>query len=58
MGMLKCPKCGKELMEINGKNYVDIKCSDCRKLVIFNPEKGIRITRLPERKTSSGIRFY
>ena len=58
MGILKCPKCGKELMEINEKSYIERKCSDCRRLVVFNPETGIRIERLPFRETSSGCRFY
>lgn len=57
MGMLICPKCKKELIEISGTNYIDVKCKDCNRLVIFNPETGIKMKKI-YRTTSSGVRFY
>lgn len=57
MGMLVCPKCKKELIEISEKNYIETKCKECNRLVIFNPEKGIRMKKI-YRTTSSGCRFY
>lgn len=59
MGMLICPKCKNELMEMSGKNYLERKCTECNRLVIFNPDTQItKIKRMPQRNTSSGCRFY
>jgi phage FluMu protein Com len=59
MGMLICPKCNKELMEMSGKYYLEKKCTECNRLVIFNPDTQItKAKRMPQRNTISGCRFY
>ena len=59
MGMLICPKCKKELMQISGKSYIDKKCKDCNRLVVFNPEtQETKIKRVPLKSDSRGCRFY
>lgn len=46
-------------MEMSGKNYLERKCTECNRLVIFNPDTQItKIKRMPQRNTSSGCRFY
>lgn len=59
MGMLVCPRCKRELIEISGKSYLEVKCHDCNGLVIYNPDtQTTRIRKMPPRTTSSGCRFY
>jgi phage FluMu protein Com len=59
MKKLVCPKCGRELMDISGESYIEKKCVDCNRLIIFNPETGItKAKKMPQRNTISGCRFY
>lgn len=59
MGMLICPICKKEIMKISGNNYIDKKCTECNRLIVYNPDtKETKAIRMPQRNTSSGCRFY
>ena len=56
-----CPKCKRKVATHKGRGQIniDVKCSRCEKLVVFNPTTGETVIRpIPPRTTSSGIRFY
>ena len=56
-----CPKCKRKIGQHDGKGkiHIEIKCNNCNKLIIYIPETKERLVRpLPERATSSGLRFY
>lgn len=61
MKVINCPKCGKEIYKHDerGTMEIDLICVDCRKLVKYNPVMNTtRIIEIPERNSSSGVRFY
>jgi endogenous inhibitor of DNA gyrase (YacG/DUF329 family) len=56
-----CPLCKRKVAVHDGRGtlYIDVKCGQCNKLVIYKPDtKETIVRRLPERATSSGLRFY
>ena len=56
-----CPLCHRKVCEHDGKGtlYIEKKCSNCNRLVVYKPDTKETITRkLPPRATSSGMRFY
>ncbi len=56
-----CPACGWKAGEYDGKakTTLEYRCKHCNKRVVFNPvNRKIEAKRIPDRKTSSGLRFY
>lgn len=56
-----CPECKNKVATYDGKSRVNVlvKCKKCKKLVVYEVETGnIKITKVPQRQSSSGIRFY
>jgi ribosomal protein S27E len=56
-----CPCCKRKVAVYNTKATIaiDVKCKRCNKLVIYIPKTKETLVRpLPERVTSSGLRFY
>ena len=56
-----CPLCGRKAMDVDEKSEVDFysKCKKCNKIVYYHAEtKKVETKNIPERTTSSGIRFY
>ena len=56
-----CPKCGRKVATWDGrsKNNISVKCNKCNKLVVYDVEsKEVKIKAIPQRTTSSGMRFY
>lgn len=55
-----CPACNRKAFDIyvGSGMVVSNKCSKCKKLVVFNPRHGVKLKPIPERQTSSGVRFY
>lgn len=56
-----CPSCGRKAMDIDEKSKMDfyVKCKKCNKIVYYHAEtKIVEMKNIPERTTSSGIRFY
>lgn len=56
-----CPKCGRKVAMHDGKSEINkaVKCSKCKKLVLFNPITGeVKNIPVPDRKCSSGKRYY
>lgn len=56
-----CPKCGRKVATWDGRSTINInvKCKKCRKRIIYYPAKDIvEMKDIPERETSSGMRFY
>lgn len=56
-----CPSCGRKVMTHDGKSEINktVKCKKCKRLVLFNVSTGeIKHVPFPERKTSSGKRYY
>lgn len=56
-----CPLCRRKCFEYDGRGtlYMERKCSNCDKLVIYKPDtKETIVRKLPPRATSSGMRFY
>ena len=56
-----CPKCGRKVATWDGRSTINIsvKCKKCNKLVVYDvySEKS-EIKDIPQRETSSGMRFY
>lgn len=44
---IRCPKCGRKLMEIKGQAQVNIKCAKCKSIVIIDTSKNKSDIRLP-----------
>ena len=56
-----CPKCGRKVATWDGrsKNNISVKCKKCNKLVVYDVEsEEVKIKAIPQRTTSSGMRFY
>ena len=56
-----CPLCGRKAMDVDEKTEMDFysKCKKCNKIVYYHAEtKKVETKNIPERTTSSGIRFY
>lgn len=56
-----CPRCRRKCHTHDGRGtlYVQKKCNNCNKLVVYNPKtKETMLKPLPERVCSSGMRFY
>lgn len=59
--VITCPVCGKGIAHWDGRGTIPIerKCDKCDKLIIFHPvTKTKKVTEMPQRKFSSGKRFY
>ena len=56
-----CPKCGRKVATLDGRSTINIsvKCKKCNKLVVYDVEnEKAEIKEIPQRSTSSGMRFY
>ena len=56
-----CPRCGKKIGIWDGRSTINVlaKCKKCKKLVVYNIEnEKTEIKEIPQRETSSGMRFY
>ena len=56
-----CPICGRKVATWDGRSTFNIsaKCKKCKKLVVYNVEnEETKIKEIPQRETSSGMRFY
>ena len=56
-----CPKCGRKVATWDGRSTINIsvRCKKCDKLVVCDVESGnTKIKEIPQRTTSSGMRFY
>ena len=56
-----CLKCGRKVATWDGRSTFNIsaKCNKCKKLVVYNIEnEKTEIKEIPQRETSSGMRFY
>ena len=56
-----CPKCGRKVATWDGRSTINIlvKCKKCNKLVVYDVEsEEVKIKAIPQRTTSSGMRFY
>ena len=56
-----CPLCGTKAMAVDEKSEMDFysKCKKCNKIVYYHAEtKKVETKNIPERTTSSGMRFY
>ena len=56
-----CPKCGRKVATWDGRSTINIsvKCKKCNKLVVYDIEnEKVKIKEIPQRTTSSGMRFY
>lgn len=56
-----CPLCGRKAMDVDEKSEMDFysKCKKCNKIVYYHAEtKKVETKNIPERTTSSGMRFY
>ena len=56
-----CPRCGKQIFKSYDfiGSYLERKCEKCKKLVTYDADTGrIVMRKIPERNTSSGMRFY
>lgn len=58
---INCPKCKRKVMTWDEKCSIPLKtkCDKCKKLIAFDPAtKKITAEEVPERYTSSGMKFY
>ena len=56
-----CPNCGRKVGTYDGRstNNISVKCKKCNKLVVYDIEnEKTEIKEIPQRETSSGMRFY
>lgn len=56
-----CPECGRKVATWDGcsANNISVKCKKCNKLVVYDVEnEKAEIKKIPQRTTSSGMRFY
>lgn len=56
-----CPQCGRKVMHYDGKaeSALKVKCLKCKFIVTYFPKQNFtKISRIPPRTSSSGIRFY
>ena len=56
-----CPLCGRKAMDVDEKSEMDFysKCKKCNKIVYYHADtKKVETKNIPERTTSSGMRFY
>ena len=59
--IIYCPECGRKVAEHDGKSSIDIKvkCRHCNRLVVYKIDtEEVFQTKVPLRKTGSGLRFY
>lgn len=57
---IQCP-CGHNVIKHDGRSQIPktVKCSACGRYVRYNPiEKTVKVVSEPERKMSSGKRFF
>lgn len=58
---VNCPRCGIKVFKVidRTKNSLSAKCVCCKKLITYHgKDRTVTIGELPERRTSSGTRFY
>ena len=56
-----CPRCGRKIMKVRTESTIDMQanCKKCNKRISYFPEtESVIVTNIPERTTSSGMRFY
>lgn len=56
-----CPKCRRKVATWDGRSTINIsvKCKKCNKLIVYDIENEKTIIKeIPQRTTSSGMRFY
>lgn len=59
--IIYCPSCGNKTGTIETVSSMasPTKCNECNKLVIYYGDTGIiKMTDIPSRSQSSGVRFY
>lgn len=59
--VIYCPLCKHRVMKYDGKGTINLmaECRKCKKLVVYDIEHDeISTKRVPQRETSSGMRFY
>ena len=60
-GPIYCSECGRKVGTYDGKSKINksIKCTKCKKIVLFNVDTGeTTIKPIPSRTQASGKRFY
>lgn len=61
MKKIYCLNCGRLALTTDEytEMLLEVKCKKCNKLVVYNGRTGfVRLDNVPERKQSSGVRFY
>ena len=56
-----CPRCGRKVttLDCRSANNISVKCKKCNKLVVYDVKnEKAEIKKIPQRTTSSGMRFY
>ena len=56
-----CPRCHRAVAIYDGKQTINLiaKCKKCKKLVVYHVDtEKTEIKEIPQRTTSSGMRFY
>lgn len=56
-----CTQCNRTVMRYDekGTSVLQAKCNKCNMLITYNPiTDKLKISKLPSRNTSSGVRFY
>ena len=59
--IIYCPKCNRKVTKWDGKSSINpvAKCQKCNKLVVYDIKtEEVKRKIVPERTTSSGMRFY
>ena len=56
-----CPRCNRRVAQWDGRSSINViaKCQKCNKLVVYDIKtEEVKRKIVPERTTSSGMRFY
>ena len=56
-----CPQCKRKVATWDGKSFttINVNCRNCAKRIFYYPsEDKTEIKNIPQRTTSSGLRFY
>ena len=56
-----CPNCGRKVGTYDGRSTsnISVKCKKCNKLIVYDVKnEKAEIKEIPQRVTSSGMRFY
>lgn len=59
--IIHCPICKRKVATWDGKSqsYISTNCKKCKKRIVYKPDtQEIEVKNIPERDTSSGMRFY